>query len=151
MRRLLAAALSCFLLCVAGAVAQDSGPVEDPAPELPHPYLILFAPESAELDGNAGLTLDQLIRDYGVAKPAVLYVDGYYDRSATEDHADQLSKRMAEAVRDYLVAHGVPADAIALAWHGEDDPLVPTDDGVAEAANRSVDVRFTAKPNSLRL
>jgi OmpA-OmpF porin, OOP family len=150
MRRLLLAGLCCFLLCGAGAAAQDSGPIEDPAPPLPDAYLIFFAPESAELDGNARLVLDQLIKDYQVTKPAVLYVDGYYDRSATQEHADYLSKRMAEAVRNYLVAHGILAGAIKLAWHGENGALVETDDGVAEAANRSVDVRFTAKPNPRR-
>ncbi len=112
--------------------------------------MVLFAPDSVELDVNAVHALDVLLRDYKVHKPAIVYVDGYYDRSGTEQYADDMSRRMAEAVRDHLIAHGVPAGAIELAWHGEDEPMVATDDGVSEAANRTVDVRFTAQPNPYR-
>ena len=125
-------------------------PILDPAPPLPDAYLVLFAPDSAELDAAAKHALNGLLQDYEFSRPPIVYVDGYYDRSGTEEHAIQMSRRMAEVVRDYLVEHGVVADSIKLVWHGENEPFVLTDDGVAEAANRSVEIRFTAKRNPLR-
>jgi outer membrane protein OmpA-like peptidoglycan-associated protein len=51
-----------------------------------------------------------------------------------------LSLRRAESVRDWLVASGVPRDAISAVGRGEIDPVVPTGDGVAEARNRRVEL-----------
>ncbi|HET6160455.1 MAG TPA: OmpA family protein [Dongiaceae bacterium] len=128
---------------------QDT-PIVDPAPPLPDAYLVLFAPDCVELDESAKHALDGLLGDYKVHRAELVYIDGYYDRSGTEEHADEMSKRMAQVVRNYLVARGIVAASIKLAWHGENDPMVLTEDGVAEAANRSVEIRFTAKRNPLR-
>ena len=144
----------CFcwaLLSVTLAAAQDTDlPILDPAPPLPDAHLVLFAPDSVALDERATHALDGVLQDYKVNKPMTVYVDGYYDRSGTEEYANRMSKKMADAVRDYLVAHGIVATSIARTWHGEDEPLVATDDGVAEEANRSVEIRFTAKRNPQR-
>jgi outer membrane protein OmpA-like peptidoglycan-associated protein len=38
------------------------------------------------------------------------------------------------------VRGGVPANAIVEAWHGKENPAVPTADGVREARNRRVEL-----------
>ena len=50
----------------------------------------------------------------------------------------KLSERRAEAVKAELVRLGVPAAVITTIGRGEEDPLVPTKDGVREAQNRRV-------------
>ncbi len=63
-------------------------------------------------------------------------VDGYTDLSGTAKYNLALSKRRADAVRAELVKDGVPNNAVAEAWHGEENPAVPTPNGVREPRNR---------------
>ena len=143
MTRRMIALCCCFLLHVSGAVAQSTdGAISDPAPPPPAFYIVLFDSENAEITEAAQLVLHQVVQDYAVYSQAILMVTGRYDRSNTEEYANEMSRRMAENVRAYLVANGVPAGSIKLDWRGERDPLVSTPDGVAEAANRSVTISF---------
>jgi OmpA-OmpF porin, OOP family len=43
-------------------------------------------------------------------------------------------------VRDELVRVGIPPDRISVAGRGEREPLIPTDDEVAEPRNRRVEI-----------
>jgi len=43
-------------------------------------------------------------------------------------------------MRDSLVALGIPAGRIQAAGRGKREPLVPTDDNVAEPRNRRVEI-----------
>jgi hypothetical protein len=62
----------------------------------------------------------------------------------------RLSVRRAEAVKAEMVRLGVPAGVITTIGRGEEDPLVPTKDGVREPQNRRVSIEFpmpvVAKP-----
>jgi outer membrane protein OmpA-like peptidoglycan-associated protein len=51
-----------------------------------------------------------------------------------------LSTERARHVRDQLVEKGVDAELISVTSHGEDNPLIPTPDEVAEPKNRRVEV-----------
>jgi OOP family OmpA-OmpF porin len=53
-----------------------------------------------------------------------------------------LSERRAKAVRDALVAEGVPADSIGSWGYGEGELAVWTDDNVRERMNRRVEIIF---------
>ena len=44
------------------------------------------------------------------------------------------------AVREALIAGGIPAEAITTAWKGESENAVPTEDGVKEQANRRAEI-----------
>jgi outer membrane protein OmpA-like peptidoglycan-associated protein len=60
-------------------------------------------------------------------------VQGHTDSSGTPDHNKSLSEDRAEAVRAWLVAHGVPTDRLVAHGYGQTRPLAPN----ATAANRS--------------
>ena len=53
---------------------------------------------------------------------------------------DGLSLRRAERVRNDLIGRGIPGDKIQVAGRGEREPLVPTEDEVAEPRNRRVEI-----------
>ena len=53
---------------------------------------------------------------------------------------DALSLRRAQKIRDDMVKLGVPADQIQVAGRGEREPLVATEDEVAEPRNRRVQI-----------
>jgi outer membrane protein OmpA-like peptidoglycan-associated protein len=145
MMRRIAAGVLCFGLFSGTAAGTSIVPAK---PELPE-YLVQFGPGIVELGSHAEAVLGQALADYRTYQPPTIYVDGYYDRHGTDEHALQMSKRIAETVRDYLVARGVPVGSIETAWHGVANPMIPPGDD-AERFSRSVDIRFSAKPNPYR-
>jgi outer membrane protein OmpA-like peptidoglycan-associated protein len=67
-----------------------------------------------------------------------LSVVGHVDRKDAYNSA--LSLERAQIVRDALVAAGIPSEVIEIAYHGANNPLVPTPRGVPELRNRRVEV-----------
>jgi OmpA-OmpF porin, OOP family len=65
-------------------------------------------------------------------------IDGYTDLAGAQKYNVGTSKRRADAVRVELVTDGVANNAVAQAWHGKENPAVPTPDGVREPRNRRV-------------
>jgi len=68
-------------------------------------------------------------------------VIGHTDRVGAVEFNDALSRKRAETVASRLVAAGVPAERIAVAGRGEREPLIPTNDEVAEPRNRRVEIK----------
>ena len=67
---------------------------------------------------------------------ATIVATGYTDLSGPPAYNCKLSERRAAAVKAELVRLGVPATSIRTIGRGENDPLVPTADGVREPQNR---------------
>lgn len=65
---------------------------------------------------------------------------GYTDDIGTQAYNLKLSKRRAQAVRDFLVEAGIPASIITTKGFGESDPRVPGNSEQARAANRRVEI-----------
>lgn len=98
-----------------------------------------------DYDDHGLSDLSETAIDEAVAKAKELgdvefSITGYADRRGTEDYNMKLSLRRAEAVKDAMVARGIPADRISVAARGESDPRVETADGVAESENRRVEI-----------
>jgi OOP family OmpA-OmpF porin len=115
------------------------------------PQAELFAFDSDKLTegGEAYIThyRDQL-RD-ALAQAYAIIVIGYTDSTGNEQYNMGLSKRRAEAVSDYLVSLGTPADKIKTLGRGENDPLVPNDTEEHRAQNRRVEVVVVGQPRAL--
>jgi outer membrane protein OmpA-like peptidoglycan-associated protein len=71
---------------------------------------------------------------------------GHTDLSGSPQYNQRLSERRAEAVKVELIRLGVPAMAITTIGKGEEDPLLPTKDGVREAQNRRVEIVIPRPP-----
>lgn len=80
----------------------------------------------------AGILLTS--QDYTVS------VNGHTDDVGTEAYNQKLSERRAEAVRDYLVKAGLPAEILSVTGHGKSLPLVPGRSEEARAKNRRVEL-----------
>lgn len=122
---------ACF--CAGTAVAQADGGLS---------FRVFFDWAKPELTREAQSTLDEAVAAYLRLQPGRVEVAGHTDRSGSAGYNLAASRRRAEAVKAYLVAHGVPAGAIAVSAFGESRPIVPTDDGVREAQNRHVEIIF---------
>jgi len=65
---------------------------------------------------------------------------GHTDAVGTGRYNDRLSQERAMRVREILVRLGIAEESIAVEWRGKREPLVATDDGMAEPRNRRVEI-----------
>ncbi len=99
-------------------------------------HLVHFATDSAELTATAQHTLTNLAAN-GLSAPGHrTIISGHADLRGTDAYNDGLSARRAQAVRDYLIRAGIPADRIETRHFGEQKPLDPGNDERAWARNR---------------
>jgi hypothetical protein len=113
-------------------VATVSGQAE------PSSFVVYFGFNKANIDASARQVIAMAADEYKRTGAAQISVTGYADKAGQAEHNQRLSERRAEAVRRELERLGVQASAIQVAAEGENDPAVPTADGVPEARNRRV-------------
>jgi len=132
-------------------------PPPPPAPPAPPPQLqritldskVLFDFDKAVLrpegkDAIDGQVVGSLSR---IQKLEIVLVTGHADRLGSETYNQKLSERRADAVRDYLVAKGVPREKIETLGVGEKQPVVQCDQKALKALieclqpNRRVEVQ----------
>src|SRR5262245_58844135 len=90
-------------------------------------------PEDRELLSRiAGIIMTS--HDYTIS------VNGHTDDVGSEEYNQKLSERRAEAVRDYLIKAGLPADIFTVQGHGKSLPLVRGTSEEARAKNRRVEL-----------
>jgi OOP family OmpA-OmpF porin len=109
-------------------------------PVAPHAYLVLFDFDRSNINSAAQAVINQVIADFNANKSTSISVTGHTDRAGSAAYNEQLSERRADAVREALIAGGIPAEAITTAWKGESENAVPTEDGVKEQANRRAEI-----------
>lgn len=95
-------------------------------------------------DGKA--ELDKLVQDVKSDKRFFIAVEGYTDRSGSRQYNEELSRKRADAVVNYLVAkHDVPIYRIHMIGLGKEKPADEGRGRNAAAKNRRVEVKvFTA-------
>ena len=67
-------------------------------------------------------------------------VNGHTDDVGTDEYNQKLSERRAQAVRDYLVKSGLPADIFTVTGEGKKRPLVSGNSERDRAKNRRVEL-----------
>jgi outer membrane protein OmpA-like peptidoglycan-associated protein len=107
--------------------------------------LLVFAPlqfahDQDRLLSSAAPVLDAVagvLRD--AAEIEALRIEGHTDGRGGRLHNVQLSQRRAEAVRRYLVAHGVAAGRLSAKGFGPDRPITTDTTAAGRAQNRRVE------------
>ena len=107
------------------------------------PFRIFFDWGKPDITRDGEAILGQVVSAYEQSHPANVYITAHTDRSGSTGYNLAASKRRAKAVMDYLVGHGIPANAIVLSAYGESQPIVPTEDGVREVQNRRAEISFS--------
>lgn len=158
-----ATALLLAACCPQGQVMQPSAPPQpwraepQPVPETIRVNLsadAVFAFGKADIGSVSAEGRDQLDRLVDrlqhVRDVRAVNLIGYTDRIGGDAYNETLSHRRAEAVRDYLVAHGVPAEVINASGRGAANPLVTCPDlsgsrlRACLGPNRRVEANITA-------
>ena len=112
------------------------------APAVPQTYIVFFDFDKSALTPEAQKVLERAAQDVRVGKGARIQVVGHADRSGSNSYNLRLSERRATVVKGELVRLGVNNGQIATRGAGENEPRVPTADGVREAQNRRAEIIF---------
>lgn len=121
------------------AAAPSSPPAPAPVVE-PTSSIFYFPFDEYRLTGESLESLHVFIIGIQAAWPAEIIINGHADRAGSEEYNLALSERRARFVLDELLAAGIDPSAISYYAFGETDPRLATEDGVAEQANRRVEI-----------
>ncbi len=99
-----------------------------------------FASGSAKLNKSAGEQLDKVVEFAAARQDANLTVTGYTDDRGNAQSNLKLSAARAEAVKAYLVQHGVAADRIIAKGEGATNPIADNKTAEGRAKNRRVEI-----------
>lgn len=112
----------------------------EPVP--PERHRLYFLTATAEMTVDAKSRLRDIAAAIKHRISCDLSVIGHSDRVGDDESNRGLSLRRAETVAAALVNLGIAKECMDIRYYGENDPLVPTADNIAEARNRRVEVEI---------
>ncbi len=126
----------------AEAVQTRHGGLLAQRPPWPRFWVVYFDSGSNRLTAESERVLAEVREAWGAQPGAELVLTGHTDRVGTQAENDRLSLQRAHALRTSLLALGFDAARISAAGRGEREPLVVTEDEVAEPRNRRVEIKL---------
>jgi|SRR5712692_3798936 len=100
-----------------------------------------FKFNSDKLSDEAKEQLDKLVAEHGTLKRYFIAVEGFTDRTGPDQYNDELSRRRADRVVQYLVTkHTIPLYRIHMIGLGKQKPVDEAKNRAARAKNRRVEV-----------
>lgn len=100
---------------------------------------IRFESAKATIDPDSIGLLDRMIETAMRCPAAEIEVAGHTDAEGGEDNNMSLSQRRAQAVVDYMVRAGVPADRLKAVGYGQTQPVASNDTDEGKAQNRRIE------------
>jgi len=119
-------------------------PVDASGCELAHDLKlegVNFEFDSAKLTGDSIAKLNEAVTILKRNADDKIEIAGHTDSQGAADYNQGLSERRAQAVADYLVAHGANASNLAVKGYGESQPVADNGAKEGRAANRRVELR----------
>jgi outer membrane protein OmpA-like peptidoglycan-associated protein len=110
--------------------------VEPPQPRI---FLLYFQSETDLTEESVAL-LPEIIKSIKTKDSRHVSVIGHADRAGSTEENVILSTSRAASVRDQIVQMGIQPALIDVTSYGEGNPIIPTEDGVAEPKNRRVEI-----------
>lgn len=102
---------------------------------------VLFASGKHDLLGQAQSKLGQVADVLSKQdRDSKIIVNGYTDSQGNDSFNQTLSQDRADAVRSYLVSHGIASDRITAVGHGKADPVADNASPEGRADNRRVEI-----------
>ena len=121
-------------------VPAAAAPPQAPPPPTVRMFLVFFDFDKSVLTPAGQRVVEEAASTFKQTGAARIAVTGYTDLAGSAQYNLGLSQRRAETVRLALLKLGIANAAISEAWHGKQNPRVPTPDGVREAQNRRVEI-----------
>ncbi len=104
---------------------------------------INFEVNSYNLTDRARKELDKFAESIKAYPNAELFVKGYTDNTGSKSYNIMLSKKRANAVREYLITKGIPAFRIKADGYGPANPIASNKTREGRAQNRRIEIELT--------
>jgi len=104
---------------------------------------IRFLSGQANIDGDSRGLMDRLVEIALRCPNANLEISGHTDTDGDEEANMRLSERRAQAVLDYMMRAGLPADRLHAVGYGQTQPVASNDTAEGKAQNRRIE--FTVR------
>jgi OOP family OmpA-OmpF porin len=110
-----------------------------------------FENNSARLSSESSATLDPFAAALRQHHRLRIEVQGHTDAVGSAPYNLRLSQARAEAVRDYLVGHGVPAAELTARGYGKTEPIADNATAEGRARNRRVVMKVLENPGDVEI
>jgi outer membrane protein OmpA-like peptidoglycan-associated protein len=101
---------------------------------------VLFAFDTSTLNAGGTNHLGKLAEFLGKYPKRTAQIEGYTDNVGAQSYNQDLSQRRADAVKRYLVAHGIASDRLDASGMGMNDPIADNTSASGRQQNRRVEV-----------
>lgn len=101
-------------------------------------WVLHFDYEVTRLDDDIITTLPVIVEVVKQTEDPVILVMGHTDRRGDADVNLRFSRKRANNIRDELIKEGIAPNAIIAHGFGEERPVIKTEDGIKNNANRRV-------------
>jgi len=100
---------------------------------------VLFEFDRAVVRPESFPLLDEVARAIRKDVTGVVEVQGHADAQGSAEYNLKLSQRRAEAVREYLIGKGIPAERLVARGYGDTQPIASNATAVGREQNRRVE------------
>jgi outer membrane protein OmpA-like peptidoglycan-associated protein len=109
-------------------------------PEPPTRYILYFKTATTYLTENSEKLLPEILSTIEARKSRDVSIIGHTDRVGSRQQNYKLGLDRASRIKEILISKGADPSIIDVSSHGEDNPLIQTEDEVSEPLNRRVEV-----------
>lgn len=103
---------------------------------------IFFDVDKYELKDKSKTELNRIIRFLNDNPNVMVEISGHTDNTGTATHNKQLSLNRADAVANFLSAHGIQKDRLKQVGYGADRPVKPNDTEENKQFNRRIEFKI---------
>lgn len=103
-------------------------------------YVIFFGFDSTDINRSGEAIIARVIEDLGKFPQYLIRINGHADSAGNALYNEMLSRQRAEKVKGALINKGADEKAIEVQAYGEERQRQETPDGIAEPANRVVEI-----------
>lgn len=104
---------------------------------------VLFQSSSDKLLSSSFAALDELADTLNANPQMHLTISGYTDNTGVPAHNQVLSKKRADAVKNYLLKKGIAQSRITAIGYGQENPIADNNTAEGKAANRRVEFKLS--------
>lgn len=119
---------------------QEYGELIALAPKKPVEFLLYFEPGGTVLTTSSQKQLTGIAQAIVDRAPCEVNIIGHADSTGSKEYNINLSLKRARQIRRWLHTQELDILNIYVESYGEEDPLIPTADGVPEPRNRRVEI-----------
>ena len=112
----------------------------DAEPAKPIHFILYFEHNSTKLTKKSQALIPKVLKAAKEREPSEISVIGHTDTKGSFEYNNKLALQRANIIAELLRKYNTNLKNLDVKSHGENDPLVLTEDGISEGKNRRVEI-----------